>query len=381
MLMYIISGELSGDKHGALLLKEFKSLLPDCEVKGLGGPLMNKECPGVEDWADDAAVVGIVEVLKHIRFFWRRFHDLLDKIKWDQPEVLVLIDYPGFNLRLAEAVHNQCPKTKIIYFISPQVWAWHKGRIPKMARILDLMLCIFPFEKPLFEQSGLHTEFVGHPLVDDVRKRKLEGAREHNLIGLFPGSRTREIEHHFPVMLETVKLLQSKHPDWKFETAASSEKFATRLHEICREHNIPEETVLIRTGKYHELMDRASAGIVASGTATMEAALHELPYVIIYKVNPVTYWMGKRLIKIAYLGMVNILSNKFIVKELIQHDFSPENTSAEIERLMTPEGREDLLKGMRESVAKLGEGGAAARAAREIASVIEQETQKEEEDR
>lgn len=371
MLMYIVSGELSGDKHGSLLLNELKNIAPDCQVKGLGGPLMHQVCPDVEDWADEAAVVGIIEVLKHIRFFYKRFQLILNQIKADKPDVLVLIDYPGFNLRLAEAVHKQCPETKIVYFISPQVWAWHRGRIPKMAKILDLMLCIFPFEKPVFEESGLPTEFVGHPLVDDIRKRRQQGIREDNLIGLFPGSRTREIEHHFPVMMETVKLLHERHPEWTFETAASSDKFANRLEQIRQEHQIPDGLIKIHTGKYHELMDRAAAAIIASGTATMEAALHELPYVLIYKVNPLTYWMGKRLIKISWLGMVNILSDRTVVKELIQHDFSPENTAMEIERLMTPEGRAQLLTDMNAATAPLGPGGAAARAGREIASLLQ----------
>lgn len=370
MQLYIVSGELSGDKHGALMLRELKKLLPDCTVKGLGGPLMHAQQPGVQDWADEAAVVGFVEVVKNYPFFRRHFLNLLADIKRDRPEALVLIDYPGFNLRMAEAVRKNCPGTKIIYFISPQVWAWHKGRIPKMARILDLMLCIFPFEKPVFENSGLHAEFVGHPLVDDIRERRRPGSREPRLIGLFPGSRSREIERHFPVILEAAKRLNERHPDWTFETAASSDKFARRLIELRNLHGVSDKLVRISTGNYHELMDRASAGIVASGTATMEAALHELPFVLIYKVAPVTYWMAKKLIKIPYIGMVNILSDRMVTKELIQHGFTPETVSEEVENLMTPDYREQVLSGMKESVDLLGPGGAAERAAREVAGCL-----------
>lgn len=374
MLLYIVAGELSGDKHGSLMLRELKSLLPDTEVRGLGGPLMHEEYPEIEDWADEAAVVGFVEVAKNFLFFRRHFIALLHQIKKDKPDVLVLLDYPGFNLRMAEAVKRESPGTKIVYFISPQVWAWHKGRIPKMVRIIDLMLCIFPFEKVLFETAGLPTEFVGHPLVDDINARKNEHIREPHLIGLFPGSRSREIERNFPTMLQTALLLKKEHPDWTFETGASSEKFALRLKEICDSLNVPQNLVNIRLGNYHDLMDRASAAIIASGTATMEAALHELPYVLIYKMNPFTFWMAKKLVTIKFIGMVNILSGRSIVKELIQDDFTPRKAADEIERLMSDEYREDILKGMKASVDMLGQGGAARNAAEAIVRLVTPES-------
>lgn len=374
MLLYIVAGELSGDKHGSLMLRELKSLLPDTEVRGLGGPLMHEEYPEIKDWADEAAVVGFVEVAKNFLFFRRHFIALLHQIKKDKPDVLVLLDYPGFNLRMAEAVKRESPGTKIVYFISPQVWAWHKGRIPKMVRIIDLMLCIFPFEKVLFETAGLPTEFVGHPLVDDINARKNEHIREPHLIGLFPGSRSREIERNFPTMLQTALLLKKEHPDWTFETGASSEKFALRLKEICDSLNVPQNLVNIRQGNYHDLMDRASAAIIASGTATMEAALHELPYVLIYKMNPFTFWMAKKLVTIKFIGMVNILSGRSIVKELIQDDFTPRKAADEIERLMSDEYREDILKGMKTSVDMLGQGGAARNAAEAIVRLVTPES-------
>ena len=163
MKLYMIAGEKSGDIHGALLLKHLLRLMPGMEVRGLGGHGMPAFCPGVEDWADEAAVIGVVEVLKKYGWFRKRFLSILERIRQDQPDCLILIDYPGFNLRLAEKVRKCCPHTKIIYFISPQVWAWHRGRIPKMVRMLDLMMCIFPFEAPLFQEAELKTEFVGRP--------------------------------------------------------------------------------------------------------------------------------------------------------------------------------------------------------------------------
>ena len=213
MKLYIIAGEKSGDIHGALLLKNLLRLMPGMEVAGLGGQGMHALCPGVEDWADEAAVIGVVEGLKKYGWFRRRFLSILERIRQDQPDCLVLIDYPGFNLRLAERVRKCCPHTKIVYFISPQVWAWHRGRIPKMVRMLDLMMCIFPFEAPLFQEAGLRTEFVGHPLVDEIASIRKEGVREPSLVGLFPGSRNREIDRHFPVFIEVVSRLSRERPE------------------------------------------------------------------------------------------------------------------------------------------------------------------------
>ena len=173
MKLFMVAGEKSGDKQGALLIQELLRRRPDLEIVGLGGARMHSLAPGIEDWADQAGVIGLVEVLKHIRYFARHLNDMTARIAAEQPDGLVLIDYPGFNQRLAERVRKVSPKTKIAWFIAPMVWAWKKGRIPKLARVLDLMMCTFPFEKPLFEKAGLRTEFVGHPLVDDILAQRM----------------------------------------------------------------------------------------------------------------------------------------------------------------------------------------------------------------
>jgi lipid-A-disaccharide synthase len=370
MKFYIIAGETSGDKHGALLMQELYKIFPDLDIVGLGGTLMHQLSDQVEDWADEAAVVGLVEVLKRFNYFKKYLLNTLDAIVRDKPECLILVDYPGFNLRLAERVHRLSPETKIVYFISPQVWAWHKGRIPKMAKILDLMMCIFPFEKPLFENAGLKTEFVGHPLVDDILARHQNDIREDELIGFFPGSRTKEIERHFPVFIKTAKLLKQTHPSWRFETAASNERLANRMIEMAKADGLSAEALNIKVGHYHNLMDRCSAAAIASGTATLEAALHELPYVLVYKVNQLTYWVARFLIKIRFLGMVNILAQRPVVRELIQGDMSPIAVASELERLMDPNVRRTVLSDMKESVDKLGHGGAATKAAEAIADLL-----------
>lgn len=371
MRIYVVAGEKSGDKQGALLMQEMLRHRPDIEFVGLGGSRMHALAPGVEDWAEQAAVIGVVEVLKHARFFMRRLREMEERIAADRPAALILIDYPGFNQRLAERVHRRCPDTKIAWFIAPMVWAWHKGRIPKLAAILDLMLCTFPFEKPLFEAAGLRTEFVGHPLADDILESRREGVREKNLIGLFPGSRVREIERHFPVFLKLVKKLRTLHPEWKIETSASSPKLETMMLKMAHKAGVPAEQLNIRVGNYHDLMDRAESALVTSGTATLEAALHGLPFALVYKVAWGTYLLARYALTIRFIGMVNILADKAVTRELIQHEFSVPNCIAELEKLMQPDTRAEVLAGMHVSVDCLcQQGGAAAKAAEAVLSLL-----------
>lgn len=370
MKLFVVAGEKSGDKQGALLLAEVLKRRPDVEVVGLGGSQMHALAPGVEDWADQAAVIGVVEVLRHARFFLRRLKELEERIAREQPEALLLIDYPGFNQRLSERVKKCSPRTKIAYFIAPMVWAWHKGRLPRLARVLDLMMCTFPFEKPLFEKAGLRTEFVGHPLVDDILACRRTDVREKGLIGLFPGSRNREIERHFPIFLEVVKRLQALHPEWRFETSASSEKLAAAMRRMAEKAGVSADLINIRPGSYHDLMDRAEAALVTSGTATLEAALHELPFALVYKVAFGTWLLGRMILTIRFIGMVNILVDKPVVRELIQWDFNVPHCVAELEKLTSSPTREEVLEGMRESVGRLGHGGAAAHAAEALLTLF-----------
>ena len=186
--IYLVAGEASADNHGAALMESLRKLDRDLQFLGRGGPRM-KAIAGAQfvDWIDEAAVVGLWEVIKRYGYFRQKFRETLSEIAQTKPDVVVLIDYPGFNLRLARALHRQAARPKIIYYISPQVWAWNRGRIKQMARWLDLMLCIFPFEADLYNQSGLRTIFVGHPMIDNLRAHKAGGERDPHLIGLFPG--------------------------------------------------------------------------------------------------------------------------------------------------------------------------------------------------
>ena len=348
---------------------------PDLVFHGAGGPSMRGVGEGVTDWVEDAAVMGLWEVLKHYKWFKKRFYEMLDELVQLKPSVLVLIDYPGFNLRFAAAVREQLPDTKIVYYISPQVWAWNKGRIPKMAETLDLMLCIFPFAKELFESAGLKTTFVGHPLVDELEEQKEDVVREESLIGLFPGSREREVDRLFPLMVETARRMSSHHPEWKYEAAAASPKLEKHMRKIIAAGKLPDEVeITLLTGNSHSLMQRATCGVVASGTATLEAAALGLPYCLVYKLAWPTWIMGKVLVKLKLIGLVNILAGEKVVEELIQSDADPGNLEGILEGLMTDaDAREALRKKLFEAASKLGEPGAHVRAAREISQFLKSE--------
>lgn len=366
--VYIIAGEVSGDTHGACLMEALLEKLPGMRFSGAGGTEMQKVGgESITNWVEDAAVMGIWEVLKHYKWFKQRFNQMLKQAIACQPDALVLIDYPGFNLRFAKAVREKLPATKIIYYISPQVWAWNKGRIPKMAKMLDLMLCIFPFEQDIFQQAGLRTVFTGHPIVDELAEKKQDIAREKDLIGMFPGSREREVARLFPLMVETARRIHSHHPDIRFQAAAASEKLAKSMQEIVSEASLPDDLIEVGTGNSHALMQQATCGVVASGTATLEAAALGMPYCLVYKVAWPTWVIGKMLVKVDYIGLVNILAGEKVVEELVQAEADPGSLENILTNLLTDEkSRTELQEKLHATAAKLGKPGAHQRAAKEI---------------
>ncbi len=367
--VYVVAGELSGDAHGAGLLRSLKKLRKDLEIRGVGGPEMSEVANGkVNDWVEDAAVMGVWEVLKRYDWFKARFAEMLDELVAFRPDVLLLIDYPGFNLRFATAVRRECPQVKIIYYISPQVWAWNKGRIPKMVRLLDEMLCLFPFEQPIFQEAGLKTTFVGHPLVDELEEERINDAvRDELLIGLFPGSREREIARLFPMMIEAAKDLKSWRPELKFEVPAASAKLAGQISKLLAEAGAGD-LVAITTRESHMLMQRACCAVIASGTATLEAAYYRLPYCLVYRTAPLTYFLARILVKIRYIGLVNILANEGVVEELIQDQATPAAVVKSLKGFIAdPAKRRALEVRLAETADRLGGKGAHQRAAKAVA--------------
>ena len=233
MTIYFVAGEVSADNHGAALMRSLRVLDPELKFIGRGGPQMQEVAGGqFKNWIGDAAVLGLWEVLRKYGYFREQFRQTLNEIHESKPDAVVLIDYPGFNLRLARALRRHSQRHKTIYYISPQVWAWNRGRIKKMARFIDLVLCIFPFEADLYAASGLRAVFVGHPMIERLEAQKVETHRDQNLIGLFPGSRSREVRKIFPVMIEAARRLFQLNPTLRFQVAAASEELADEMRKM-----------------------------------------------------------------------------------------------------------------------------------------------------
>ena len=379
LFLWFVAGEESGDARAVEVMRAIRIQHPSVVFGGAGGDAMAKWCEEqFDNWVQRAAVTGLWDVLKNYGYFRRKFDTMLAAIHGKKPDAVVLVDYPGFNLRLARALRASGYAGKILYYISPQVWAWNKGRIPKMARYLDLMICVFPFEAPMYEASGLHTVFVGHPLLEALAAKRSGVEREPNLLGLFPGSREREVKRNFPVMLEAARLLAKDRPDVRFEASAASKARGETMRRMAE--GFPME---IREGNAHELMQRATAGIVCSGTATLEAAFFGLPYCLIYKTAWLTFEVGKRLVDVNALGIVNILNNyrlnppdnpalparaaPHVVREFIQNDASPQALAAESLRLLDSESaRRDLRIELAGIISMLKAEGASERAAKTL---------------
>jgi lipid-A-disaccharide synthase len=409
MTIYFVAGEVSADNHGAALMRSLRELDPGLKFIGRGGPQM-QEMAGKQfkNWISDAAVLGLWEVLRKYGYFREQFHQMVKEILESNPDALVLIDYPGFNLRLARALRKQSPRQKIIYYISPQVWAWNRGRIKRMARSIDLVLCIFPFEADLYNESGLRAVFVGHPMIERLQASKIDGERDPGLIGLFPGSRLREVRKIFPVMIETARLLLQSNPTLRFQVAAASDELAREMGRMLNPylHPLPsakgEETrqapkesqpilaregvtgtplpllrgdgrvrgatkpqpIQITVGETAALMQRAFAGLVASGSATLEASYFRMPFVLIYKVAWPTYLAARLVVNVKYLGMPNLLAGKEVVPEFIQHRAQPGAITKAVRLLMDDaRARERMISEFDAIIDKVGTGGASEKAA------------------
>src|SRR5215470_13389066 len=361
MTIYFVAGEVSADNHGAALMRSLRALDPELKFIGRGGPQM-QQVAGTEfkHWIGDAAVLGLWEVLRKYGYFREQFRQTLKEIQESTPDAVVLIDYPGFNLRLARALRRQSQRHRTIYYISPQVWAWNRGRIKKMARFIDLVLCIFPFETDLYAASGLRAVFVGHPMIERLETQKIDNPRDPNLIGLFPGSRLREVRKIFPVMIEAARRLLESNPTLRFQVAAASEELAREMNEQLADRHAIEITM----SQTATIMQRALVGIVASGSATLEAAYFGMPFVLIYKVAWPTYVAARLVVNVDFLGMPNLLAGKEVVPEFIQHIAKPDAIVKAVRLLMEDaHARDRMISDFHAIITKLGGTGASERAA------------------
>jgi lipid-A-disaccharide synthase len=370
----IVAGEASGDIYGADLVREALKLDPGLSFFGIGGVRMRES--GVETLVDSAemAVVGLIEVIKHFDVIAAAFRKLKALLIHDPPELLVLIDYPGFNLRLAKVAKKY--GVKVFYYISPQIWAWRQGRTRKIARLVDHMAVILPFEPPFYERAGVPVSFVGHPMLDmvDVAVSRDTAAAGFGLdpvrkiVGLFPGSRRNEIERLLPVIIESAVILKKLFPDIQFVLPLASTLRKDDVASLLDSADLP---VTITHERIHDLIRACDAVISVSGTVTLEIALVGTPMVIIYKLSPLTYQLAKRLVKVDHVGLCNIVAGERVVRELIQDEANAERIATEIGAILNnAEYNRTIRQGLAEIRAKLGKGGASANVARCVSEMI-----------
>ena len=370
----IIAGEASGDLHGSALVREVLALDPSISFLGIGGPKMRNA--GVETLVDarEMAVVGLVEVLAHFPVIYGAFRKMEKILKADPPDLLLLIDYPDFNLRLA-AIAQRC-KIKVLYFISPQVWAWRVGRVKKIARLVDRMAVVFPFEVPFYEKEGVRVNFVGHPLVDTVcpTMSPAEARQAFGLdpgsktVGIFPGSRKQEIRNHLPLLLESAAQLREQFPGLQFILPLASSLSMSDIEPFLEVTDVP---VIVVEGKGYDVIQVCDAIVTVSGTVTLEIALLGVPMVIVYKVSPLTYMVGKHLIRVDSIGICNIVAGERVVKELIQHDASRENIVKEVSSLLFDDCyAANIREKLRNVHHKLGDGGCSGAVANIVVGML-----------
>lgn len=333
----VIAGEISGDAHAARLIRQIKEQRPDVEFFGIGGTEMQNEGVEIRYHTDQMAVLGLTEVLLRYFFFKRVFREMLSLAEQRKPDAILLVDYPGFNLRFAAKAHAL--GHKIIYYICPQVWAWNTGRIPEMAKSIDRLLAIFPFEQKVFAGSGLKVDFVGHPLTnkipDSVNSREAENLNNSPLnIAALPGSRIHEVKRILPSIWRAAGIIQKAYPEAVFTIAAPSPEIEKVILKTLKKIKNGPDHWNITVGRTRDVLSQSRAAFVTSGTAVLETALMRCPMIIVYKVNWLTYIAGRMLVKIKHLGIVNVIAGRTVCPEFIQHEAVPDAMAKAMEALI-----------------------------------------------
>ncbi len=359
--IFISAGDPSGDIAGSLLLEQLQQQNNSFDFFGLGGSRMRALGQNQPVDGKELAVLGFWEVAKRFFFFKKLMNDVVNSIKEKKPKVIILIDYPGFNLRLAQKIKNL--NIPIIYYISPQIWAWHSKRIKKLKQLVDLMLVILPFESKIFDDAGMKNRFVGHYLFDDIASKyiKADYHAESNLILLMPGSRPQEVQRMLPTMIKTAEDL-SKSGNWKFVIAGVDGDID--YFSYIKESNMPIDIIF---GNTRELIVASRLVITSSGTATLETGIIGRPMVVIYKTGWLTYQIAKRLVKLDKIALINIVGGKKIVPELIQNDASPEKIKQAAEQFLNNNQLViETVNELNKTTDKLGGAGTSKRAAETI---------------
>lgn len=370
MKYYVIAGEASGDLHAANLIAEIQKKDPHAEFRAWGGDLMKKQGAKLVKHYRHLAFMGFVEVAVNLRKVLGNIKECKRDLLAYHPDVLILVDYPGFNLRIAEFAHKH--HLKVCYYISPQVWAWKRHRVKKIKNNVEKMLVILPFEEAFYKEYGVNVTFVGHPLLDELDKLnetpRINFVHRNNLsekkeiIALLPGSRKQEVER----MLNTMLLVIPHFPQYQFVIAGVS-----WLDKDLYQNMIGDKDVRIVFDQTYALLQNASAALVTSGTATLETALFAVPEVVCYKANRLSYQIARRLIKVKFISLVNLIMEREAVKELIQDDFCEEKLVKQLERLLNDAKQQRrLLEDIGTLRERLGNSGASEKAAAEIINMV-----------
>lgn len=353
MKYYVVAGEASGDLHAANLIKRIKEKDTQAQFRAWGGDLMQQQGAEIVKHYRELAFMGFIEVTMNLRTILNNISYCKQDILAYKPDAIILVDYPGFNLRIAEWAKKQ--GIKVIYYISPQIWAWKQSRVHQIKRDVDLMLVILPFEEEFYQRFNYKVHFVGHPLLDAIAERPLPNRPEKPYIALLPGSRKQEIEKMLPIMLSAMHYF----PQFDFVVAGApgqTEAFYAPL--------LKSTGARLVSGKTYDVITNATAAMVTSGTATLETALLGTPQVVCYKGSWVSYQLAKQLIKVKYIALVNLILDRPAVKELIQNELTTHNLQKELDAvILNEENRNRMLADYDELKEKLGGIGASARAA------------------
>jgi lipid-A-disaccharide synthase len=376
-LVLIVAGEASGDLHGSNLVRAMKSLDPGITFWGIGGSKMKDAGVNILKSSSDMAVVGLTEVFTRLYTIIRTHLKLKYILKTIHPELLILLDYPGFNINLARSAKRY--KVPVLYYISPQVWAWRRGRVRKIARRVDRMAVILPFEKNFYVESDLVVEYVGHPLLDciphDLDRNKIlmdMGLQDANpIVGLLPGSRDEEVRNLLPSMVQAGEILSARYPNLKCVLPLASTISLDFVQSIIRESSM--EIAISQEDIYKTLMI-CDLVLVASGTATLEATIMEVPMIIVYRVSPISFWVAKMVLKVPYIGLVNLVAGEEVVPELIQDEVTPQRLVDEaIPILESGHEKWDMIRKLKMVKERLGEGGASEKTARMALEMIRED--------
>jgi len=364
----IVAGEASADLHGSNLVRAIKRLDPAISFYGIGGKHMEEAEVKILIPASDMAVVGLTEVFSKIHKIAKARRKLKSLLKNNRPDLFIPIDYPGFNIHMAGLAKRY--NVPVLYYISPQVWAWRTGRVKKIAKRVDRMAVILPFEEEFYRERGIDVEYVGHPLLDSIPQdldrveiiRKLDLENAYPVLGVLPGSRNEEIRNHLPVMIKAIEILSSRYPHLRcllpLAPTIAPDLVQSFLKQSSTEINISQSS-------FYETLKACDLALVASGTATVETAIMGVPMVLVYRASPITSWVAKRFIKVPFIGLVNLVAGERVIPELIQYDVTPDRLAHEaLEILEGGQKRENMIEKLGIVRERLGSGGASERTAR-----------------